>query len=119
MDGRSSHQQVTPPSPETLSLSALLLRLDWSNGSVCTYFLDDQQTSTHQSLIFALRQLNESSSNPPWINERVPFTTDYELRLYTSSCFYFDEETEEWKSDGLTVGPESNHFQTQCLSTHM
>ena len=118
MDGQSSLHQVTHLSSHSPD-DRLSLSLDLTNESVYTYFLDNQQTSTHQSLIFALRQFNGSSSNPPWVNERLAFTADYELRLYTSSCFHFDEGTEQWKPDGLKVGPETNHFQTQCLSTHI
>ena len=93
--------------------------MDLSNKSLFTYFLDNEQTSNHRSLIFGLRQLNASSSQFPLINERVIFTDNYELRLYTSSCLYFDEKTEQWKSDGMKVGYETNHFQTQCLSTRI
>ena len=122
MDGQSSLHQVTHAntslslSPETL---LLLLLVDLSNDTLFTYFLDNEQTSTHRSVVFALRQLNQSSVNSPLINEQVLFTADYELRLYTSSCVYFDEKTEEWKSDGMKVGSETNHYQTQCLSTHV
>ena len=60
-------------------------RLDLSNESVYTYFLDNDQTSTHHSLVFVLRQLNDSSASSPWIDEGVASTADYEIRLYTSS----------------------------------
>ena len=90
------------------------------------YFLDNEQTVDHPSLIFGLRELNStevilfsSRKDLPTFTEPVVFTSDYELRLYTSSCLYFDEDTRQWKSDGMTVGPKTNLFQTQCFSTHI
>jgi hypothetical protein len=117
-------------------LNSFLSQVDgWSlfcrpstNESVYTHFFANNQTFGHHSLIFGLRQLNsteiiESCSTsivgPPLTDQRFHFTSNYERRLYTSSCYYFDEKSEEWKSDGLTVGPKSNHFQTQCFSTHI
>ena len=101
-----------------------------TSESLYTYFFSNNQTFGHRSLIFGLRQLNATEMNqfcsitsvgivtPPLTDERFHFTSNYELRLYTSSCFYFDEKTDEWKFDGLTVGPKSNPYQTQCFSTH-
>ena len=96
-----------------------------TNQSIYTHFFSNNQTVGHRSLIFGLRQLNYTEAcstpivTPPLTNERLHFTTNYELRLYTSSCLYFDEISEQWKSDGLTVGPKSNHFETQCFSIHI
>ena len=97
-----------------------------SEDHLYRYFLDNEQTANHQSLIFSLRELNSTettrfSSNRalPTFTEPIVFTANYELRLYTSSCLYFDEDNQQWKSDGLRVGPETNHFQTQCFFTHI
>ena len=99
-----------------------------TNESIYTHFLSDNQTFGRRSVIFGLRQLNSteiiqfcstSIVTPPPTDQRFHFTDNYEVRLYTSSCFYFVEKSEEWKSDGLTVGPKSNHFETQCFSTHI
>jgi hypothetical protein len=99
-----------------------------SNESIYTYFIDNQQTSGHQSVVFGLRELNStemiefcsntSMTNPPMINERFNFTSNYQLRVYTSGCYYLDSNN-QWKSDGLQVGPLTNHYQTQCYSTHL
>jgi len=96
--------------------------------SMYTYFLDNQQTFTHQSLIFGLRELNSteiiefcsnsSFNNPPITDQRFNFTSDYQLRIYTSGCYYLDSNN-QWKSDGLRVGSLTNHNQTQCYSNHL
>jgi hypothetical protein len=50
-------------------MSPFFSLIDLTNWNLLTYFLGNEQTLTHNSLIFALRQLNDSSLNPPSINE--------------------------------------------------
>jgi hypothetical protein len=91
--------------------------LDQTNESIYTYFLDNQQTLGHQSVIFGLRELSTTDSNavcsnnttilmPPITNDRFVFTFDYELRLYTSGCYYLDEQ-HRWQSDGMIVSMQN------------
>jgi len=40
--------------------------------------------------------------SPPITNERFNFTSNYELRIYTSGCYYLDSNN-NWQSDGLLV----------------
>ena len=92
--------------------------------NIYTYFLDNQLTQNHQSLVFGLRELNStycfnsSSMNPPITNQRYNFTSNYELRIYSSGCYYLDENN-QWNGKGLRVGPLTNHQQTQCFLTHL
>ncbi len=82
----------------------------------------------HQSIIFGFRELNSTEminicsnsflTSPPITNEHFNFTSDYELRIYTSGCYYLDANN-NWQSDGLIVGLSTNHFETQCYSTHL
>jgi hypothetical protein len=99
-----------------------------TNESIYTYFINNQQTSNHQSVIFGLRELNSTEminscsniliNNPPITNERFNFTSNYELRIYTSGCYYLDKNN-NWQSDGLIVGSLTNHYETQCFATHL
>lgn len=96
--------------------------------SIYTYFIDNQKTVDHQSVIFGLRELNSremtsvcsnsSLNSPPITNERFNFTSNYELRIYISGCYYFDKNN-NWQSDGLIIGSLTNHYETQCYSTHL
>ncbi|UJR16862.1 hypothetical protein I4U23_003760 [Adineta vaga] len=103
----------------------LLCPADFTNESIYRYFLDNQQTVNHHALVIGLRELdsniyclNSSLNQPPITNEMYNFTSDYELRAYTSGCYYLDENN-QWKSDGLIVGSLTNHYQTQCFSKHL
>ena len=93
-----------------------------SKNGVYTHFIDNQQTVGHQSVIFGLREvdaINCSTSNRPSIkDERSNFSANYELRVYTSGCYYLDRNN-QWQGDGLVVGSLTNHEQTQCFSTHL
>ncbi|CAF4148171.1 unnamed protein product, partial [Adineta steineri] len=101
-----------------------------TNDDIYRYFIDNQQTPGHQSLIFGIRELystemnnyclNNSSINTslPITDEPFTFTSNYELRIYTSGCYYLDDNN-NWKSDGLIVGSLTNHYETECLSTHL
>ena len=93
-----------------------------------TFFIDNQQTLAHQSVIFGLRELNakeirdlcssSSTRSLPITDQPANFSANYELRVYTSGCYYLDTNN-QWQSDGLTVGPLTHHHQTQCFSTHL
>ncbi|CAF4283193.1 unnamed protein product, partial [Adineta steineri] len=107
----------------------LFCPLNLTNDDIYRYFIDNQQTPTHQSLIFGIRELNSTEINHyclnkssintlPITDKSINFTSNYELRIYTSGCYYLDENN-NWKSDGLTVGPLTNLYETECLSTHL
>ncbi|CAF4282463.1 unnamed protein product, partial [Adineta steineri] len=89
----------------------LFCPLNLTNQTSYTYFINNQQTSDHQSIIYGLRELNStemintcsntSISSLPITDQRFNFTSNYQLRIYTS------------------VGPLTNHYETQCFSTHL
>ncbi|CAF1645338.1 unnamed protein product, partial [Adineta ricciae] len=98
-----------------------------TNDYLYQYFLDNQQTLNHQSLIYGIRELNSTefniyclnnSSSIPIIEEKVNFTSNYEIRIYTSGCYYLDENN-QWNSNGLIVGSNTNHYETECYSKHL
>ncbi|XP_038066995.1 uncharacterized protein LOC119737008 isoform X2 [Patiria miniata] len=43
----------------------------------------------------------------------------YALRPWSAKCSYYEEETEEWLSDGCEVGPLTTLYKTQCFTTHL
>jgi hypothetical protein len=93
-----------------------------STEDVYTHFIDNQQTLGHQSVIFGLREINSTNCSTndrlPISDERSNFSANYELRVYTSGCYYLDID-KQWQGDGVIVGSLTNHEQTQCFSTHL
>ncbi|CAF1460939.1 unnamed protein product [Adineta steineri] len=100
-----------------------------TNDDIYRYFINNQQTPGHQSLIYGIRELNSTEVNNyclnnspinllPITDEPFNFTSNYEFLLYTSGCYYLDENN-NWKSDGLIVGSLTNLYETECLSTHL
>ncbi len=79
-----------------------------------TYFIDNERLSNHQSIIFGLRELNSTemeqfclnssmnNSLPMIFSDRFNFSSNYEVRTYTSGCYYLDSNN-NWQSDGLVV----------------
>ena len=57
-------------------------------------------------------------TSPPITNHQYNFTANYQLRIYTSGCYYLNENN-QWKSDGLVVGSRTNYDETHCFSTHL
>ena len=83
----------------------LIYKFDQCPSNFHSFFIDNQQTRNHQSLVFGLRELNSSEMvsycsnnnsqlNPPITNQRVNFSSNYKLR----------------------VGNRTNHDQTHCLN---
>ncbi len=83
-----------------------------TKGNIYTYFINNRRTSGHQSVVFNLRELNsmemedfcerKSINTPPIADEPQNFTSNYELRIYSSGCYYLDKYN-NWQSDGLWV----------------
>ncbi|XP_033630305.1 uncharacterized protein LOC117292387 [Asterias rubens] len=47
------------------------------------------------------------------------FSSNYTLCVYVSGCVYFNNDTQEWTTDGVRIGPKSTKDMTQCFSTHL
>ncbi len=88
--------------------------LDLTNDSFYRYFIDNRNTANHHRVVFGLRELNETamldfcsnipknSNYPITFDEPFNFSSDYEIRTYTSGCYYLDSDN-KWQSDGLRV----------------
>lgn len=84
---------------------------DLSKG-IYTYYVDNRKTAGRTAFVFKFRELNstdmevlcgdESIVRPPRFNEPANFTSDYQLRIYSSGCYYLDQYN-NWQSNGLWV----------------
>lgn len=82
-----------------------------TDDEIFTSFLDNQQTFNHQSVYLGLRELNlyEKKSfcenkpiDPPKIDRKMTFSSNYHIQIYASACFYLDSNN-IWQSHGLIV----------------
>ncbi|XP_066287702.1 uncharacterized protein [Branchiostoma lanceolatum] len=49
----------------------------------------------------------------------VNFTTNYTMQIFTTTCLFFDEGTQEWKSDGCKAGPLTSDRLSHCFCDHL
>ena len=117
----------------------LFIFLVLSTDQIYEYFFDDR------SIVFGIRELNSNETEEYCLKKRLDilpnlqsnfnFTSDYSIRVYTSACYYLDQNN-LWKSDGLwvnnsihfcssqisffdyKVGPLTNLNQTHCFSKY-
>jgi len=84
------------------------------NSSMFKFYLDNEQTFGHRSVYVGVGELidieveqfcssNRSNSTYQHDDNGRNFTSNYFLGLYQSGCFYFDDDHNRWKSDGLRV----------------
>jgi len=88
-----------------------IIFIDLTNDNLLTYFIDNNKTVGHQSTFFDIRQLNltefemycrNMSKNILITDDVFNFPSDYELRIFTSGCYYRDFNN-SWLSNGLLV----------------
>jgi hypothetical protein len=65
-----------------------------------TYFIANDRISHHQWAILGIREMKECTQDN--LNHNIQFTSDYSIRIYTSGCYYLDNNN-NWQSDGLMV----------------
>lgn len=82
--------------------------LDTSDDHIHRFYINNNLTASHQYVILGLRELKPSepcSNNlmlPPISDQPFQFSSDYEMRVYTSACYYLDSNN-NWQSNGLLV----------------
>ncbi|XP_069977559.1 polycystin family receptor for egg jelly [Penaeus vannamei] len=67
---------------------------------------------------FDLSKMNDPVKNNVGVKDLVNVSMNYYLRVFTSGCYFFEDQQEEWKGQGMSV-TLSNHKMTICNSTHL
>ncbi|XP_019641849.1 PREDICTED: polycystic kidney disease protein 1-like 2 [Branchiostoma belcheri] len=49
----------------------------------------------------------------------VNFTLNYTLKIFTSTCLFFDDDQQLWNTEGCEVGPLTTTSLTHCLCDHL
>lgn len=83
-------------------------------------FINHLSTTDHRFLVIGIRELNpnETCQSFPMNIQPRSFSSNYQFRYYSSACFYRDEN-KHWRTDGLTVGSQTNLTHTHCFSHHL
>jgi hypothetical protein len=71
-----------------------------THPSKYTYFIDNNRILHHQWAILGIREMKECKYDN--LNNNIQFSSDYSIRIYTSGCYYLDNNN-NWQSDGLIV----------------
>ena len=51
-------------------------------------------------------------------NGKINIRVNYDVRIFTSGCYYLDEIHDKWTSRGIKV-VETTYDKTVCLTSHM
>ena len=51
--------------------------------------------------------------------EPFNFTTDLEIRFFSSGCYYLDKETLAWSNEGVEILADTNITHAHCVSYHL
>ncbi len=93
------------------------------------YFSDsDDNANLATSLSYGLRELNadeyqqycvnqQTANQPPVTANTTNFTADFEVRAFSSGCYYLDSATGAWLSDGLVIQSDTVLEATHCKSS--
>lgn len=62
-----------------------------------------------------------STEEPPYLeaNYTLTFNSDFEIRIFSSGCYYFDLPTGYWKSDGMEILRDTTATSAHCVATHL
>ena len=114
--------------------------VDDGNDTYYLFFLNIAEINNYKGQVgFGIRELNSSESTqfcgvdgglfmndsspeiPPLTdsNFTLSFTSDFELRIYSSGCYYFDLKTGNWMSDGLEIMKDTTATSAHCVATHL
>ncbi len=55
----------------------------------------------------------------PTITNFVPFTQEFGLRAFTSSCYFFNQTSKNWAKTNLFITSKSTVNYTECISNHL
>jgi polycystin 1L2 len=67
---------------------------------------------------YCQNETSESLKSPP-LTDKLNFTRDFGIRVFTSGCYYLDTSTGNWTSDGTHVLSDTNYTHTHCSSSHL
>jgi hypothetical protein len=103
-------------------------------GSDFNYYLyfssSENNVNSVVSFSYGLRQLTTTEYHAFCVNQQTPssppvlpntnstfFTADFQVRTYSSGCFYLDSGTGKWASNNLVIQSDTTLDATHCKSS--
>lgn len=84
-----------------------------------TIFLSNNETKGEGYYFIGVKLVRLSNDTKTQIPINSTVYSDYELRLFTSSCKYWSEKHNEWRTEGCYVGRGTTFKATECLCYHL
>ena len=93
------------------------------------FFMNSQEVGNYRGFVgLGLRELdnkeissycyNSKPDIPPTSNNPL-FSTEFYFLAYSSGCYYIDQSTGKWSSNGLEVMNDTTLLYTHCKSNHL
>lgn len=95
------------------------------------FFMNISQVNGRKGFVgYSIRELNQTELNthcpnntlkePPILtNNSQLFNYDFSVRVYTSGCYYLDQSSGKWRSDGMEILPDTTIWMAHCQSNHL
>ncbi|CAF0709342.1 unnamed protein product [Brachionus calyciflorus] len=94
---------------------------DPSNELMYTAFISNNDTKGNGTYYIGVKLAMISNETRTMLNKTntTEYTSYYKIRIFSTSCKYWKEDTAEWSTDGCYVGANTIHNMTECLCYHL
>jgi len=93
------------------------------------FFLNSSTVRGYKGFVgYSIRELTTNETDTYCVKGQMPtsppteatnFTVDYQVRVFTSGCYYYDLASGKWISHGLEVYADTTISKTHCGSQHL
>lgn len=104
----------------------------YHNNKTFLFFMNQTEVNAFKGLIgVGIRELNADEFDQYCVSKLKPksqipdhvsnttFTSDFYLRFYSSGCYYLNEDTGSWSSDGIDIAFDTDEKYTHCVTKHL
>ncbi|ESO89018.1 hypothetical protein LOTGIDRAFT_228960 [Lottia gigantea] len=94
-----------------------------------TYFLDNKKINDYIGTVYiGVRQLDPSEYTanyqtaldlPNYEKGTGNPSEKYKIRVFSTGCYFFDKDINDWSSKGCWVGPKTDELVTHCFCNHL
>ena len=82
-----------------------------------------RELTNEENQQYCINSERNDLTSPPLLknstSEPIQFNTEFDLRVFSSGCYYYNTLYKDWFSDGVEVLKETNFSFTVCNSSHL